>query len=154
LVKILDEPLPGGRPKRAKKRAPKRSRRRHVRAWHVVQKGDSVAVTKTRTKASKRTRTLEELDRKYFSAEQIAAMETAVAAEILELNLLELRKLFGMTQAGMAKTVAAIPQPKLSRAEHLSDHRLSTLRRYVEALGGELEVVARFDRKTVRLLGV
>jgi hypothetical protein len=42
-------------------------------------------------------------------------------------------------------------QSELSKAERRADHRLSTLRRYVEALGGELEVFARFGSKRVRL---
>jgi hypothetical protein len=36
----------------------------------------------------------------------------------------------------------------------LPDFRLSTLKRYVEALGGELEVVAAFGDKRVRLRAV
>ncbi len=34
------------------------------------------------------------------------------------------------------------------------DHLLSTLRRYVTALGGQLEVVAVFDNKRIALKGV
>ena len=45
-------------------------------------------------------------------------------------------------------------QSELSRAERREDHLLSTLRRYVKGLGGELEVVARVGRKVVRLRGV
>ncbi len=33
-------------------------------------------------------------------------------------------------------------QPQLSRVETRRDHLLSTLRRYVEALGGTIEIVA------------
>jgi hypothetical protein len=45
-------------------------------------------------------------------------------------------------------------QPELSRVERREDHRLSTLRRYVHALGGEIEVIARFGKKKVRLMAV
>ena len=45
-------------------------------------------------------------------------------------------------------------QSEVSKAERRDDHLLSTLRRYIEALGGELEVVARFGDKSVRLKGV
>jgi hypothetical protein len=45
-------------------------------------------------------------------------------------------------------------QSELSKAERRSDHRVSTLRLYVEALGGELEIFARFGSERVRLEGV
>jgi hypothetical protein len=45
-------------------------------------------------------------------------------------------------------------QSELSRSERREDHLLSTLRRYVEGLGGELVVVARLGGKAVRLRGV
>jgi hypothetical protein len=38
--------------------------------------------------------------------------------------------------------------------ENRPDHVLSKLREYIKALGGELEVVARFGDKTLRLRGV
>ncbi len=69
------------------------------------------------------------------------------------MNLQELRKLAGKTQTQLA-SATKMNQPELSRIERRDDHLLSTLRRYIEALGGELEVIARFDGKTVRLRGV
>jgi hypothetical protein len=45
-------------------------------------------------------------------------------------------------------------QGELSKIENREDHRLSTLRRYIKALGGDLEVVAVFDDKRIRLHGV
>ena len=39
------------------------------------------------------------------------------------------------------------------RTERGSDHLLSTLKRYVEALGGEVEVVAHVAGRTVKLRG-
>jgi len=44
--------------------------------------------------------------------------------------------------------------PETSRAERREDHLISTLKRYVEGLGGELEVFAVFDDKRVKLKGV
>lgn len=66
------------------------------------------------------------------------------------LTLAELRRLRGLTQVEAAAG-AGMDQSELSKAERREDHRLSTLRRYVEALGGELEVFARFGSKRVRL---
>lgn len=66
------------------------------------------------------------------------------------LTLAELRRLRGLTQVEVA-TAAGMDQSELSKAERRADHRLSTLRRYIEALGGELEVVARFGSERVHL---
>jgi hypothetical protein len=43
---------------------------------------------------------------------------------------------------------------ELSKIERRDDHLLSTLRRYVAALGGELEVVAVFGNERIALKGV
>lgn len=68
-------------------------------------------------------------------------------------SLQELRKLSGKTQAEVADLLGKT-QSELSRLERRDDHLLSSLRRFVEALGGELEVVARFGDKCVKLHGV
>ena len=73
--------------------------------------------------------------------------------EVLEMNLQELRKAVGKTQEELAE-VLDLSQGELSQTERREDHLLSTLRRYVEALGGELEVVAHVGDKRVRLVGV
>lgn len=69
------------------------------------------------------------------------------------LTLAEVRRLRGLTQVEAA-TGAGMDQSELSKAERREDHRLSTLQRYVEALGGKLEVFARFGSKRIRLKGV
>jgi transcriptional regulator with XRE-family HTH domain len=76
-----------------------------------------------------------------------------VEAELLEMNLRALRESLGKTQEELAR-LAEIAQSELSRTERREDHLVSTLRRYVEALGGELEIVASFGDKRVRLQGV
>jgi DNA-binding XRE family transcriptional regulator len=73
--------------------------------------------------------------------------------EDLDLNLRAVRDLVGKTQAELAE-LAGTTQSEISMAERRADHLVSTLRRYVEALGGELEVVARFGDKSVKLRGV
>jgi DNA-binding XRE family transcriptional regulator len=100
-----------------------------------------------------RTKSLDELEKKYLSPKQIAKLHAEVAGEILEMNLREVRKLSGVTQVQLAKATR-MAQPELSRIERREDHLLSTLRTYIEALGGEVEVLARFDDKTVKLVGV
>lgn len=100
-----------------------------------------------------RTRTWKTIEKKLFTREEIARAERAAERELLEMNLRELRLAAGKTQEQLARA-ARMKQSELSRAERRQDHLLSTLRRYVEGLGGELEVVARVDDKVVRLRGV
>ena len=45
-------------------------------------------------------------------------------------------------------------QAEISKMERRDDHLLSTLRRYVEALGGDLEVVAHIGNNRVTVVGV
>lgn len=68
-------------------------------------------------------------------------------------TLRQLREWKGVTQVEL-RARAGIAQSEISQSERRSDHRVSNLRRYVEALGGEVVVVARFGKKKIRLVGV
>jgi transcriptional regulator with XRE-family HTH domain len=95
-------------------------------------------------------KTFDELVKRTTTA---ATRERAVrrSRELLaELLLSEVRRLTGKTQRELAKTLG-IKQPSLSKLESQDDMQLSTLRRIVEALGGELQVLARFPHATVRV---
>lgn len=71
----------------------------------------------------------------------------------LDLALSELRERRGMTQEQVAAHLET-SRPNVSRIEHEDDMRLTTLQRYVAALGGELELVARFpDGERTTILG-
>jgi DNA-binding XRE family transcriptional regulator len=63
--------------------------------------------------------------------------------ERYEMTLRELRKAHEVTQAKLAKMME-LSQPEVSRIERQPDLFLSTARAYVEALGGELSLIARF----------
>jgi transcriptional regulator with XRE-family HTH domain len=67
-----------------------------------------------------------------------------------EMLISELRKMSGKSQRELAKTLG-IKQPSLSKLEQQSDMQISTLQRIVRALGGELEVVARFPKGAVKI---
>jgi DNA-binding XRE family transcriptional regulator len=67
-----------------------------------------------------------------------------------EMLVAELRKLSGKTQGQVAKELG-IKQPSLSKLEKQSDMQISTLQRIVRALGGELEMVARFPQGAVKI---
>jgi DNA-binding XRE family transcriptional regulator len=80
----------------------------------------------------------------------------ARAAELIaeEMTLRELRHARKLTQVRMAKKLG-ITQDSVSRLEKRSDLLLSTLRKTVEAMGGNLSLVAEFpDRRPVILSGI
>lgn len=58
-----------------------------------------------------------------------------------EMTLQELRRELGLTQDDLAEQMD-IQQANVSKVENRTDMLISTLRNYVEALGGRLEVVA------------
>ena len=64
--------------------------------------------------------------------------------------LQELRSVRRVTQNAIADRLG-IRQPTVSKIERRKDMNLSTLRRYVQALGGELQVTAKFNDGTVEL---
>lgn len=73
------------------------------------------------------------------------------AAEIIEeeMSLRDLRKARKLTQARVAK-VLGVTQDSVSRLEKRSDLLLSTLRKAVQAMGGNVRIVAEFpDRSPV-----
>lgn len=70
-------------------------------------------------------------------SERVRAIEDALA-------LADLRQSRNVTQVQLAERLG-IAQGNVSRMESRSDVYLSTLRSYVEALGGHLEIAAVFD---------
>ena len=77
------------------------------------------------------------------------------AAELIadEMTLRQLRKARKLTQVRIAQTLG-ITQDSVSRLEKRSDILLSTLRKTVQAMGGNLSLVAEFpDRPPVVLSG-
>ncbi len=80
----------------------------------------------------------------------------ARAAQLIaeEMTLREMRHARRLTQVRMAKALG-ITQDSVSRLEKRSDLLLSTLRKTVEAMGGNLSLVAEFpDRAPVVLVGI
>jgi DNA-binding XRE family transcriptional regulator len=83
---------------------------------------------------------------------KVEARAAALIAE--EMTLQELRQARKLTQARLAKALG-ISQDGVSRLEKRSDLLLSTLRKSVEAMGGNLSLVAEFpDREPVVLSGI
>ena len=70
-----------------------------------------------------------------------------------EINLREMRRLRKITQTRLSKKLR-IGQEGISRIERRADLYLSTLRNYVEGVGGKLSLVVEFpDRAPVVLTG-
>ena len=90
-----------------------------------------------------------------LSAAQRKKVE-ARAVELIaeEMTLQELRRARKLTQVSVAKALG-IPQDSVSRLEKRSDILLSTLRKTVQVMGGNLSLVAEFpDRAPVVLSGI
>ena len=84
--------------------------------------------------------------------EKVEARVAQLIAE--EMTRRELRRARKLTQVRLAKALG-ITQDGVSRLEKRTDLLLSTLREYVEAMGGKLSLVAEFrDRKPVLLSGI
>src|SRR5713101_4954817 len=80
---------------------------------------------------------------------QVEARARELIAE--EMSLRELRKAIGKTQTTVAKRLK-IGQDAVSKIETRGDMYVSTLRDFIRAMGGELELVAQFPgRPPVRL---
>ncbi len=74
----------------------------------------------------------------------------------VRLTLRTVREAIGKTQVDVSRE-AQMNQGDVSRLEartDLGDCQVGTLRRYIEALGGELEVIARFGDKRITVVGV
>jgi transcriptional regulator with XRE-family HTH domain len=88
---------------------------------------------------------------KRTTTKQTQAKAARRTQELLaELLLSEVRKLAGKSQGEVAEALG-IKQPSLSKLEKQSDMQISTLKKIVKALGGELEVTARFPKGSVRI---
>lgn len=71
-------------------------------------------------------------------------------AEIVAYNLAELRKAKAITQTELAVALG-VRQPSVSQIERTQDPHLSTLKAYIEALGGRLVIGAVFDDELIPL---
>ena len=79
------------------------------------------------------------------------ARAKARAKEMMaEMLLSEIRREVGLTQEELAASLG-IKQPSLSRLESQDDMQISTLRRLVAALGGELEIIAHLPGGAIRI---
>jgi len=69
---------------------------------------------------------------------------------IAEMLLGELRRYAGLTQEQLARTLG-VTQPSLSKLERQEDMQIGTLRRLIEALDGQLEIIAHLPKGDIRI---
>lgn len=67
-----------------------------------------------------------------------------------EMALAEVRRAMSLTQEDLARLLH-IKQAALARLENRTDMYISSLRKYITALGGELDIVARFPEGEVHI---
>jgi DNA-binding XRE family transcriptional regulator len=91
-----------------------------------------------------------DIKRAKMSPERIERVRKAALEELATATLRELREESGKTQVELAE-LTELTQSALSRIERRDDNTLEAIRAYVRALGGEIEVVAVFPNKRVRV---
>jgi transcriptional regulator with XRE-family HTH domain len=89
-------------------------------------------------------------ERRALTPEARERVDKIKRAMRLEIALAELRERRGVSQTAVAAALET-SRPNVARIEKELDIRLSTLERYVEALGGRLEIHAIFDDDDVKL---
>ena len=67
-----------------------------------------------------------------------------------DMALHELRNAREQTQGALAEQLN-LEQPAVSKLERRADMYVSTLRKYIEAMGGRLEIIAHFPEGNVRI---
>ncbi len=88
--------------------------------------------------------------RRPLSESDEALVKGRIAAELAKLPLAEVRKARKMTQNRLAELLQ-VNQGAVSKIEKRTDMYLSTLRSYVQAMGGDLEIRAVFPEGEVLL---
>lgn len=88
--------------------------------------------------------------RKGISEERMARVRTRVTAAVAEMPLQELRQARQLSQKDIAELLE-LTQPEVSKMERRADVYVSTLRRYIKAMGGELEIRANFPDGSVNI---
>ena len=95
------------------------------------------------------TKKFSELEAK-MSPERRTKIAQRVKKALAEMPLNELRKARGLSQKMLAEALN-IQQPAIAKLEKRTDMYISTLRSHIKAMGGDLEVIARFPDGDVRI---
>jgi transcriptional regulator with XRE-family HTH domain len=87
---------------------------------------------------------------KKFSPERKARTAAKLRALKADMPLAELRQAREQSQEELARSLK-VKQPAVAKLEKRADMYVSNLRRYIEALGGSLEITARFPEGAVNI---
>lgn len=85
-----------------------------------------------------------------MSPKSRAAADRLYQEHLEQMPLHELRQAKALSQATLAKTLH-VNQAAISKMERRTDMYISTLRNYIRAMGGELEIVATFPDGQVKI---
>lgn len=91
-----------------------------------------------------------DLVRATMSEESIAQARNRTREMRAEMPLHELRQARGLSQKALA-AVLHVEQPSIAKMERRADMYISTLRSHIKAMGGELDIIARFPDGEVRI---
>ncbi len=85
-----------------------------------------------------------------LSVERVEAIDNQVAIELAEMPLNKIRNARHLTQKQVAQELS-INQAAVSKIENQTDMHIKTLGRFIEAMGGKLELVATFPEGKVKI---
>ena len=85
-----------------------------------------------------------------FTPERRRRIDVIKSELLAEMPLHELRRARALTQRDMAK-ILKVNQPAVSKIEQRADVYVSSLRSYIEAVGGKLKIVAEFPEGEVAI---
>ena len=88
--------------------------------------------------------------REKMSPEAQERVEAGTKAELVKMRLVELRKVRGLSQKELCKLLH-VQQPAVAKLEKRTEMYISSLRNHIEALGGELEIVATFPDGSIHI---
>jgi predicted transcriptional regulator len=85
-----------------------------------------------------------------MSPESRARSEAKAQKMLAEMSLDRMRRARGLSQEALAQRLN-VKQPSIAKLEQRTDMYISTLRDHIRALGGELEIIARFPCCDVKI---
>ena len=87
---------------------------------------------------------------KDFTPERRLRVDSIKAELLAEMPLHELRRARALTQRDLAQSLK-VNQPAVSKLEQRADMYVSSLRSYIEAVGGKLKIVAEFPEGEIMI---
>lgn len=85
-----------------------------------------------------------------MSEEAQARVAEKTEALRVQMDLTELRRARKLSQESLAQNLH-VNQASVAKMEKRTDMYISSLRRFIQAMGGELEVTAKFPDRSVRI---